>query len=665
MVWTTGCARRDSKPSMIFAGCQSNRVTEWKHLNLNYKIVARIDEQKCIGCDLCHIACWDGAHQCIHLDRVTGPVDGHVEMHQTPAAKEAESRAAIAETPVSRKERERSGRTGPYPTPLARIPRVDETECVGCNLCSLRLPGGRMHHHGRASIHGLGAADVGERSTSAAFVAAAPTNVETSKRLMRLSRFLRIGKQLHEDAHHDDCSFKTEPYRKADAACKADLLIDGATIREVRAGIPASAADKVVDATGLLLLPGGIDAHTHLDMPFGGTTSADDFETGTRAAAIGGTTTIVDFAIQARGTKMRTALDTWWKKAEGKACIDFGLHMIVTDLPDAGLEDMDEMVREGVASFKLFMAYPNVLMVDDATIFKALRQTAKNGALICMHAENGSVIDVIVQQALAEGKTAPIYHALTRPTKAEAEAVHRAIAMAEMAGVPIYIVHLSSEDALNQVREARDRGLPAFAETCPQYLLLSLEDVADKGWEGAKYVFTPPLRERKNQPKLWEGLRKDNLQVVSTDHCPFCFADQKALGKDDFTKIPNGGPGIENRLQLLHHHGVGQGNFSINRFVELVSTAPARIFGMYPKKGVLAAGSDADLVLWDPAADYTISAATHHMRVDYSMFEGFHVRGNARDVYSRGELIVSGGKFIGKPGRGKYLRREARGGAWK
>ena len=451
----------------------------------------------------------------------------------------------------------------------------------------------------------------------------------------------------------------------ADSTVQADLLIEGTTIKEIRAGIPASSADKVVDAQGLLLLPGGIDAHTHLDMPFGGSQSADDFLTGTRAAAIGGTTTIVDFAIQARGTKMRDALDTWWKKAEGKTCIDYGLHMIVTDLGDAGLEDMDDLVREGVASFKLFMAYPNVLMVDDATIFKALRQTAKNGALICMHAENGSVIDVIVQQALAEGKTAPIYHALTRPTVAEAEAVHRAIAMSEIAGVAVYIVHLSSEDALNQVREARDRGLPAFAETCPQYLLLSLEDVADIGWEGAKYVFTPPLRERRNQPKLWEGLRSDHLQVVSTDHCPFCFADQKALGKDDFTKIPNGGPGIENRLQLLHHHGVGKGNFSLNRFVELVSTAPARIFGMYPKKGVLAVGSDADLVLWDPNEEHTISATTHHMRVDYSMFEGFHVRGNARDVYSRGELIVSGGNFIGKPGRGNYLRREARGGAWK
>jgi len=452
----------------------------------------------------------------------------------------------------------------------------------------------------------------------------------------------------------------------ADSTVKADVLIDGATIKEVRPGIPAAAAQTVVDASGLLLLPGGIDAHTHLDMPFGGTNSADDFETGTRAAAIGGTTTIVDFAIQARGTRMRTALDTWWKKAEDKACIDYGLHMIVTDLPDAGLEDMDDMVREGVASFKLFMAYPGVLMVDDATIFKAMRQTAKNGALICMHAENGSVIDVIVQQALAEGKTAPIYHALTRPTQAEAEAVHRAIAMAEMAGVPVYIVHLSSEDALNQVREARDRGLPAFAETCPQYLLLSIEDnMQDKGWEGAKYVFTPPLRERRNQPKLWDGLRTDNLQVVSTDHCPFCFEDQKALGKSDFTKIPNGGPGIENRLQLLHHHGVGLGNLTVNRFVELVATAPARIFGMYPRKGVLAVGSDADIVLWDAAAPHTISATTHHMRVDYSMFEGFQVRGNAREVYSRGELIVSKGEFIGKPGRGQYLRREARGGAWK
>jgi dihydropyrimidinase len=339
--------------------------------------------------------------------------------------------------------------------------------------------------------------------------------------------------------------------------------------------------------------------------------------------------------------------------------------MIVTDLANSGLEDMDDMVREGVASFKLFMAYPNSLMADDATIFKALSRTAKNGALICMHAENGSVIDVIVAKALAEGKTAPIYHALTRPPLTEAEAVHRSIALAEIAGVPVYIVHLTCEEALNQVREARDRGVPAFAETCPQYLLLSIDELRRPNFEGAKYVFTPPLRPKENQPKLWDGLKHDHLQVISTDHCPFCFADQKVLGKDDFTKIPNGGPGIENRLQLIYHHGVNSGRISLNRFVEITSTAPARIFGMYPRKGEIAAGSDADLVIWDPNAAYTISSQTHHMRVDYSMFEGFEVRGNAQTVISRGEVIVDAGQFLGKPGRGQYLRRTARGGAWR
>ena len=451
----------------------------------------------------------------------------------------------------------------------------------------------------------------------------------------------------------------------ADKTHQADLLIENQKIKTIAPNLPQENVDRVIDATGMLLLPGGIDAHTHLDMPFGGTTSSDDFETGTRAAAFGGTTTIIDFAIQARGARMRDALDTWWKKAEGRACIDYGLHMIVTDLPDARLEDMDDLVREGVASFKLFMAYPGVLMVDDATIFKALSQTSKNGALICMHAENGSVIDVIVQRALAEGKTAPIYHGLTRPVTAEAEAVNRAIALAEMAGVPVYIVHLSSEEALNKVREARDRGLPAFAETCPQYLLLSIEELERPDFEGAKYVFTPPLRPKHNLPKLWDGLKNDHLQVVSTDHCPFCFEDQKVLGKNDFTKIPNGGPGIENRLQLIHHHGVNAGKFSINRFVEITSTTPARIFGLYPRKGVLAPGSDADIVIWDPQAEHTISAHTHHMRVDYSMFEGYKVKGNARTVISRGDVVIENSQFHGNPGRGEYLKRSARGGAWK
>ena len=445
----------------------------------------------------------------------------------------------------------------------------------------------------------------------------------------------------------------------------ADVRIESGRITEVGPKLPANPGDHAIDASGTYVMPGGIDAHTHLDMPLGEIVSTDDFETGTRAAAFGGTTSIVDFAIQARGTRMRDALDTWWKKAAGRATIDYGLHMIVTDLSGAGLEDMDDMVGEGVASFKLFMAYPNSLMVDDATIFKALSRTAKNGALICMHAENGGVIDVLTARALAEGKTAPVYHALTRPPLAEAEAVHRAIAIAEIAGAPVYIVHVSSEDALEQVREARDRGVPVFAETCPQYLLLSIEDLERPGFEGAKYVLTPPLRPKEHQGKLWDGLKHDQLQVVSTDHCPFCFADQKTLGRDDFTKIPNGGPGIENRMQLIYHYGVNSGKLSLNRFVEIVSTAPARIFGLYPKKGEIAPGSDADVVIWDPNAAHTISARTHHMRVDYSMFEGFEVRGNARTVLSRGEAIVDGGRFLGKAGRGHYLKRAARGGAWK
>ncbi len=443
----------------------------------------------------------------------------------------------------------------------------------------------------------------------------------------------------------------------------ADIYVEKDKVTTLGANLTLQ-ADKVIDAKGKYVIPGGIDVHTHMDMPFGGTTSSDDFETGTRAAAFGGTTCLIDFAIQSKGTKMREALDLWWVKGQ-KATIDFGLHMIVTDLPEAHLEDLNEMVREGVTSYKLFMAYPNVLMVDDATIFRAMRQTGNNGALVCMHAENGGVIDLFVQKALAEGKTAPIYHALTRPTTAEAEAVNRAIALAQMAGAPVYIVHLSSADALEKVSEARDKGIPVFAETCPQYLLLSIEDLDRPNFEGAKYVFTPPLREKWHQDKLWQGLRNNTLQVVSTDHCPFCFKEQKEMGRDSFAKIPNGGPGVENRLQLLHHHGVNLKRISLNRWVELVSTTPAKMFGLYPRKGTIAIGSDADLVIWDPNKELTISAHTHHMRVDYSMFEGFKVKGDAETVLSRGEVIVDKGKWSGKAGRGEFMKRNTYAGAWK
>ncbi|HEY6292547.1 MAG TPA: dihydropyrimidinase [Terriglobia bacterium] len=438
----------------------------------------------------------------------------------------------------------------------------------------------------------------------------------------------------------------------------ADLGIAGGKIMALAADLPADSASEVVDAAGHYVLPGGIDVHTHLDMPFGGTTSADDFETGTIAAAFGGTTTLIDFAIQYKGQTLRTALETWWKKADGKAAIDYGFHCIMTDLPEARLEEMKALSGEGVTSFKLFMAYPGVFMVEDALIFKAMLKASETGSLVCMHAENGGAIDVIVQRALAEGKTAPKYHALTRPTTAEAEATSRAIALAEMAGAPVYIVHLSCYEALEKVREARDRGLPAYAETCPQYLYLSLDNFDVPGFEGAKYVFTPPLREKWHQEKLWSGLAADQLQVVSTDHCPFCYKEQKELGKDDFTKIPNGGPGIEHRLSLVYSGGVHGGRFSVNRFVELVATAPAKLFGLYPRKGAIAVGSDADLVIFDPRAEQVISAQTHHMRVDYSMFEGIKVIGVPKQVFSRGRLVIDRGKFVGRAGQGEFIRRQ-------
>jgi dihydropyrimidinase len=440
----------------------------------------------------------------------------------------------------------------------------------------------------------------------------------------------------------------------------ADVYCENGTITAIGRDLPSHRfqAERTIDASGQYVMPGGIDVHTHLDMPFGGTMSSDDFETGTIAAAFGGTTSLVDFAIQYRGETMRHALDRWMAKASGKAVIDYAFHMIVTELPDAGLTDMDTMVRnEGITSFKLFMAYPGVFMVDDATIFRALRRTGENGGLVCMHAENGGVIDVLVQEALRLGHTAPKYHALTRPSRAEGEATGRAIALAEMAGVPIYIVHLSSADALEKVRQARDMGLPAYAETCPQYLFLSYDNYEEPGFAGAKYVMSPPLREKWHQDVLWKGLAKNDLQVISTDHCPFCMNEQKELGKDDFSRIPNGAPGIETRLTLVHDGGVRQGRISLNRFVELCSTTPARMFGLFPRKGTIAVGSDADIVIFDPQAEQVLGVKTLHMRVDYNPYEGRRVKGTPSTVISNGEVIAENGVFVGRKGAGRFVKR--------
>ncbi|MCA1617942.1 MAG: dihydropyrimidinase [Acidobacteria bacterium] len=436
---------------------------------------------------------------------------------------------------------------------------------------------------------------------------------------------------------------------------KADVLIEGETVSTIGAKLDVE-ADVVVDAAGKLVIPGGIDPHTHMELPFGGTEASDDFRTGTVAAAHGGTTTIIDFAVQYKGQALREGLDTWHAKAEGKAVVDYGFHLIVTDLEDERVPELYKAMDEGVTSFKLFMAYPGVFLADDATIFRAMSAAGGRGGLICMHAENGIVINEIIKRALAEGRTAPKYHALTRPTIAEAEGVHRAIRLAEMAEAPVYIVHLSCADALAQVREARDRGLPAFAETCPQYLFLSIDDYGE-GFEGAKYVMTPPLRERWNQAELWKGLQTDDLQVISTDHCPFCMKEQKELGRDDFSKIPNGAPGVEHRMSLIYDGGVAGNRVSLNRFVELTSTAAAKMFGLFPRKGTIAVGSDADIVIFDPEQEQTISAATHHMNVDYSAYEGRKVRGTVETVLSRGRVVIENGEFKGRAGAGQFLKR--------
>jgi len=416
----------------------------------------------------------------------------------------------------------------------------------------------------------------------------------------------------------------------------ADILIEDEKVSLIGAKLDME-ADVTIEAGGKLVIPGGIDPHTHMELPFGGTTS------------------IIDFAVQYKGESLRQGVDNWHQKAEGKFAIDYGFHLITTELEDRQIEEMYTVMDEGVTSFKLFMAYPGVFLVDDATIFRAMSAAGARGGLICMHAENGIVINEIIKRALEKGHTAPKYHALTRPTVAEAEGVHRAIAIAEMAEAPVYIVHLSCADALNQVREARDRGLPAFAETCPQYLFLSIDDYGED-FNGAKYVMTPPLREKWNQVELWKGLKTDDLQVISTDHCPFCMKEQKELGKDDFTKIPNGAPGVEHRVSLIYN-GVVENRISLNRFVELTSTAAAKMFGLFPKKGTIAIGSDADIVIFDPEKEQTLSVKTHHMNVDYSAYEGKKIKGVVETVLSRGAVVIDKGEFKGKSGNGQFLKR--------
>src|SRR5215469_15091717 len=457
-------------------------------------------------------------------------------------------------------------------------------------------------------------------------------------------------------------------------AIPADVLVDGEKVaalavrddpaerlrgeaeRTEQATSWAPAADRIIDAAGKYVLPGGIDAHTHMEMPFGGTFSADTFESGTRAAAWGGTTTIIDFAVQAKGASLLATLDKWHAKADGNCAIDYGFHMIVSDVNDATMKEMDACVAAGVNSFKMFMAYPGVFYATDGEILLAMQQAAASGALVMMHAENGIAIDQLVAQALAAGNTSPRYHGLTRPPELEGEATNRAITLAGVAGCPLYIVHLSAAHALEAVTRARDEGRNVFAETCPQYLYLSQDDLDAPEFEGAKYVCSPPVRPKEHWAHLWRGLRTNDLSIVSTDHCPFCFKEQKEMGRGDFSKIPNGMPGIEHRVDLLHQ-GVVDGELSLARWVEVNSTTPARMFGLYPRKGTIAPGSDADIVVYDPALRHVLSAETHHMAVDYSAYEGREVQGGVSTVLSRGEILVSDGQWHGQAGRGRFLPR--------
>ncbi len=434
------------------------------------------------------------------------------------------------------------------------------------------------------------------------------------------------------------------------------MLIEGSTIVGIARTIPTN-GHATIDAAGCYVFPGFIDPHTHLDMPFGGTTTIDDFASGTAAAALGGTTTIVDFALHQKGDSLANALKTWHAKADGKAVIDYAFHLTVADGRPETLEEIPQMIeREGVNSFKVFMAYKHVLQVDDETIFRVLKAAARFGGLVQVHAENGDVIEVTVKDALAEGNTAPKYHALTRPVELEGEATSRAIRLAEVAGAPLYVVHVSSAMAADAISDGRKRGLPIYGETCPQYLVCDVSDYDRPGFAGANYVMSPPLREKRDQAVLLAKLKNGELHTFGSDHCSFNNCGQKELGRDDFSKIPNGAPTIEDRVSILYEHGVRKGVIGLNAFVALASTNPAKLFGLFPRKGTIAVGSDADMVVWDPSTTRTISASTHHMRADNSIFEGMIVHGSPRYVLSRGRTVVQDGTFTGEPGSGMHQK---------
>ncbi|MDP9110927.1 MAG: dihydropyrimidinase [Candidatus Eremiobacteraeota bacterium] len=437
---------------------------------------------------------------------------------------------------------------------------------------------------------------------------------------------------------------------------QADVLIEGEVVNTIGGQIPTD-SHAVVDAKGAYVFPGVIDPHTHLDMPFGGTVTADDFETGTRAAALGGTTTVIDFALHTRGDSLHNALKTWHAKASGKACIDYGFHLTIADGRDETMAEIPKIIDEqGVNSFKVFMAYKHVLQVDDETIFKTLQACAKAGGLVQVHAENGDVIEVTTKQAIAAGKTEPKWHALTRPVECEGEATHRAIRLAEIAKAPLYVVHVSSAMAADSISDGRKRGLPIYGETCPQYLVCDSSDYERPDFEGAKYVLSPPIRDKWNQAVLLNKLKNLELHSFGSDHCSFNLCGQKELGKNDFSKIPNGAPTIEDRLSILYEVGVNRGVLGLNNFVALGCTNPAKFFGLFPRKGTIAVGSDADIVVWDPKVKRTISAKSHHMNVDNNVFEGMSIQGSPRYVFSRGRMIADGGTFTGQKGYGKFQR---------